>query len=66
MERKARGYIENLVKILRETNASPIIPLEIIEGIILSFFSLFVFVDIARDVLEKEGAIINNTISQFI
>lgn len=66
MTKKVSNYIKNVVDILKDTNASPIILIEIIGGIILSFFSLFVFVDIAKDVLEKEGVFIDNAISQFI
>lgn len=66
MRKKVKEYMENLVRILKATKASAIIFFEIVGGIILSLFSLLVFIDIAKDVLEKEGAFIDNAISQFI
>lgn len=59
-------FYRTLSAFARSSNANAILLFEVIGGLIVSGLSFVFFLDIAKDVLEKEVLFIDTAISQFI
>lgn len=59
-------FYRTLVTFARRSNANALLLFEVVGGLVVSGLSFVIFIDIAKDVLEKEVLFIDTIISQFV
>lgn len=59
-------FYHKLLTFTRSSNVNALLLFEVVAGLVVSGLSFIFFIDIAKDVLEKEVLFIDTSISQFI